>query len=246
MRAMGVGAAAAGMLGLGVAGVAGLAGGCAGYASYPNADGSLTRTTTSSRNTRAVMRESLAWVINRDTQRPARFAVNLPPSTGEEAYREIAAAVGGEPLNESNADLPRYSVGRVWVRAGEAKVDVTRPVMALGTTADGRYATQTLTVELEGGFTPWRVVRHRPWALGAIGEPPANPIGWSSNQAVADAGWDEPAPDEASGFEEGFDDGMGSASGDGSSGGPGGFEGGSSGEGARADAEPDVIEIVPE
>ena len=34
---------------------------CTGYSSYPHADGSLTRNTTNTRASHAVMRESLRW-----------------------------------------------------------------------------------------------------------------------------------------------------------------------------------------
>ncbi len=220
-------------------------GGCVGYASYPNADGSLTRTTTSSRNTTAVMREALRWVTARDKDRPGHFAINLPPGTGDEAYREIAASVGGEPLSDATMELPRYSVGRVWVRAGEAKVDVTRPVMALGPMADGGYVTQTLTVELEGGFTPWRVVRHRPWALGAIGEPAPNPIGSSTSTVTAAGDGNETAGDQAAGQagDQASDQAASAPWGETGD----GFDGQAppESEGVRVDAEADVTEIRP-
>jgi len=96
-------------------------------------------------------------------------------------------------------------------------------VMALGPMADGGWVTQTITVELEGGLAPWRVVRHRPWALGAIDEPAPNPLG------VAAAPMNEPAGAPARPTAE-ADQPEPEAP---------------EPEAPRADAEPDVIEIVP-
>ncbi len=148
--------------------------GCTGYSSYPNASGSLTRSTTSTRSAVAVMRESLRWTTSRTSGTPERFAINLPEGINADAYAAIASAVGGEALSSSNTDLPRYSVTRVWVRSGQAKVDVVRPVLVLGKNPDGRYPTQGITIELEGGLEPWRVVRYRPWAIGTLADAPPN------------------------------------------------------------------------
>ena len=149
-------------------------GACTGYSSYPHASGSLTRSSTNTRAATAVMRESLRWTTSRTTGVPERFAVNLPQGVEPETYASIASGVGGEALSSSNADLPRYSITRVWVRSGEAKVDVVRPVLALGKDASGRYPTQGITIELEGGLEPWRVVRYRPWAIGTLADAQAN------------------------------------------------------------------------
>ncbi|MEZ6242462.1 MAG: hypothetical protein R3B57_05405 [Phycisphaerales bacterium] len=214
---------ARGVVAGGVVGLVAIAGGCMGYASYPNAEGSLTRSTTNSRAAAAVMRESLRWVTTHEKDMPGRFAVNLPPGTSDETYWEVATSVGGEALSTDNMDLPRYSVGRVWVRGGEAKVDVTRPVMALGRLADGGWVTQTITLELEGGLTPWRVVRDRPWALGAIEAPTANPVGVAAAPTPEIGGETAAAPEPS----------------------PGPATDQAAPEGARADAEPDVIQIEP-
>ncbi len=171
-------------------GALGLAG-CAGYSSYPNAEGSLTRSSTSTRAATGVMRESLRWTTSRTSGVPERFAVNLPAGVEAATYASIASSVGGEALSSSNADLPRYSITRVWVRSGQAKVDVVRPVLALGKNSDGAYPTQGITVELEGGLEPWRVVRYRPWAIGTLANAPENFIDSAVASTPADGALSE-------------------------------------------------------
>ncbi len=181
--------ASLGALGMGL-------GGCAGYSSYPHADGSLTRSSTSTRAATGVMRESLRWTTSRTSGVPERYAINLPAGVEPQTYASIASSVGGEALSSSNTDLPRYSVTRVWVRSGQAKVDVVRPVLALGKNSDGAYPTQGITIELEGGLEPWRVVRYRPWAIGTLANAPENFI---DAYIAPDAGYagDEPGDDGA-------------------------------------------------
>lgn len=169
-------------------------GACTGYSSYPHASGSLTRSSTNTRAAKAVMRESLRWTTSRTTGVPERFAVNLPSGVEAETYASIASGVGGEALSSSNADLPRYSITRVWVRSGEAKVDVVRPVLALGKDASGRYPTQGITIELEGGLEPWRVVRYRPWAIGTLADAKANYI---DSYAAPDATYAQESDDDS-------------------------------------------------
>jgi len=141
------------------------------------------------------MRESLRWTTSRTTGVPGRFAVNLPTGVDGETYASIASSVGGEALSSANADLPRYSITRVWVRAGQAKVDVVRPVLALGKDASGRYPTQGITIELEGGLDPWRVVRYRPWAIGTLADAQPNFIDGGYDAAPGDGDFAEASAD---------------------------------------------------
>ena len=129
-------------------------------------------------------------LLQRTAGVPERFAVNLPAGVDPETYASIASSVGGEALSTANAELPRYSITRVWVRAGEAKVDVVRPVLALGPDENGRYPTQGITIELEGGLEPWRVVRYRPWAIGTLADAEANYIDMYA-PAEAYAEWED-------------------------------------------------------
>ena len=180
--------------------------GCAGYSSYPHASGSLTRSSTNTRAATGVMRESLRWTTSRTTGVPGRFAVNLPAGVEAETYASIASSIGGEALSASNADLPRYSITRVWVRQGQAKVDVVRPVLALGKDASGRYPTQGITIDLEGGLEPWHVIRYRPWAIGTLADAQLNFIdGAFESPGYAGAGDDtelDPYPTEGAWADE--------------------------------------------
>jgi len=99
------------------------------------------------------------------------MVINLPIGMRKIFYDRIAANCGPLVMPMSPEALqsgePIYHVGRVWVRAHESKVDVYRPVPEIGAGADGKLVYQMITVTLEGGFEPWRVVAGRAWEPGA-------------------------------------------------------------------------------
>jgi len=149
----------------------------------------------------AVMREAMRYIVTRYSPGMAHegasraemgrvtadfpLIVNLPRGLRRSFYERIARDIGPqvEPLTEENVgaaagatDLPIFHVGRVWLRFNTATVDIFRPTPELGLGPDGRPIYQMVTVRLEGGFKPWRVIHARAWEPGD-NEPPAfNPI----------------------------------------------------------------------
>jgi hypothetical protein len=111
------------------------------------------------------------------TQADFPFAVNLPAGMRKSFYERIPTKVGPEvkPLTpdivEQNS-LPIYHVTRVWLRFNSGTVDVLRPVPGLGKGPDGSPVYQKITLRLEGGFSPWRVVHARAWEPGTDDPPP--------------------------------------------------------------------------
>ena len=126
-----------------------------------------------------------AWVLNEHPVPPeagGAALVNLAEGTRYDialaTIRRIDSRTGTSVARVTRERLregtPVYHIGRVWQRGGNAKVDVIRPVFELGTDPNGRYSTQAITVELEGGLGTWRIVRHRGWAVDAVAVPAPN------------------------------------------------------------------------
>jgi hypothetical protein len=148
--------------------------GCVGYSSYPYVEGArLASTDPNLYSSREVMTVAVGWVMTKfppEGRMPAgvgeqpRALVSLVPGMRKSMYERIVQRVSDNtnmriaavtPENESSG-LPIYRVGRVWLRHGDAKVDVYRPVLGL-TMPDGSSVYQCVTVILDGGFQPWLV-----------------------------------------------------------------------------------------
>lgn len=104
------------------------------------------------------------------------IAVNLPLGTRKVFYDKTVSRIGPNvqgvtPEIVQAGQLPIYHVSRVWMRFSRAEVDVMRPMPELGLAPDGKPVYQKITVRLEGGFEPWRVVHARAWAPGAESPP---------------------------------------------------------------------------
>lgn len=114
----------------------------------------------------AVERVARLWPVD------GAYVVNFPRGTtlrtAERTVRLIEdprASVVTSPLQGQ----PAFHVTRVWVRGGTATVDVVRPVLRAGASEDiGQQITLTLNSALGES---WRVVRVRPWTVGAYGVP---------------------------------------------------------------------------
>lgn len=109
----------------------------------------------------------------------SEIAINLPEGFSRERYLEIAGAlttdrVAVHPLTPETAALPTYHVAQVRIRGGQATVDVLRPVYDLARATGGELPQQGLTLELQGGLTPWRVESRQIWAIGTIPVPAPN------------------------------------------------------------------------
>lgn len=119
------------------------------------------------------MKTALVRVIDRFPPGTRQFAVGLPEGVSIETIDEILGALGpgAELAGPRTGDLPTYSIGRIWIRSGKAKVDIFRPVSELGPRADGTYERQAITVWLEGGLDPWHITRMQRWEVGAFPRP---------------------------------------------------------------------------
>ena len=172
---------------------AGLAG-CYGNSNYPAVQGSTA--TTDSPNTPSIERcttLAVRWVADRYPPRNDRInattateagditvrwpmVLNLPIGTRKVFYERIAKNCGPQVMpmtpESQQSGEPVYHVGRVWVRAHEAKVDVFRPMPEIDERPGmGGRVYQMITVTLKGGFEPWRVVHGRAWEPGAYPVP---------------------------------------------------------------------------
>ncbi len=164
--------------------------GCVGYNVYPPEQGVGGFTNPNSDPIPPIMTEAVRWAITRyPAVAPAewspplgvppegsRFAVNLPVGVNRLVYTRVVDRIGfgAVPMEPGNEHLPTYYVSRIWVSGDEAKVELIRPVPGIPPAADGKPATQGITVRLRGGLEPWHVTSHRVWALNALPVPPLN------------------------------------------------------------------------
>lgn len=147
--------------------------GCVSYTNVPEPTSApafeSANNTQSIRATRAALEEVVYRYPMRDAQ--GRYSVNLPAGTTlESAIRIIEGLPEGMVLPHEGMDdsIPMYHIGRIWIRANDAKVDVLYPARAF----DGSAFTGTVTVWLRGGMVSWRVTRVQHWAPGTIATPP--------------------------------------------------------------------------
>ena len=84
----------------------------------------------------------------------------------EDAARRIGPQVVPLTHESLESGQPIFDVTRVWIRGDAATIDVLRPMPELGKSPDGKPIFQPVTVRLEGGFSPSRVVHARIWNPG--------------------------------------------------------------------------------
>lgn len=157
-----------------------LLGGCVGYTTYPPADRQIASRDINGPPADEIMTEALRWTISRYPPAGGGLvAINLPEAVHDRAYSVVAYRVGPDAvaMARGNESMPTYHVTRVWVRGDRAEVDVLRPVDELGPSPRGDPIVQALTLTLEGGMRPWRVVRSRPWVIGMDSIPPLHYMG---------------------------------------------------------------------
>jgi len=115
-----------------------------------------------------VTAKSLDWVLTRHgPSAGSSYIVNFPAGTSQESAMEIFAKlpVGAVwPASTDQDPLSMYHVGRVWIRASEAKVDVVYPFTML----NGGTGLRGVTVWLQGGVRKWRVIRGQYWSPGTV------------------------------------------------------------------------------
>lgn len=179
-----VSAAAAAFSGVLVSGVVALStlGGCAGFTTQ-DPQQRMDFVFVNEPSVRAVMAEALRWTaprfppgtpaINAEAGQFAvgdsteRFAVSLPDGLTKNQHDAIIRRIGDNAVGVTDATrhLPTYRVGRVEVRAHQARVDIHRP---LPPRADGTIEYQCMTIHLRGGMLPWSVERYEVWSPGVV------------------------------------------------------------------------------
>ena len=158
---------------LGVLGISGLLIGLTGCVSYTNVPVPASAPAFESANHWAsvsVITEALSTVIAKHPPK-GDYVINLPAGTTPETFEKIIAelpAGATMPFDGISSDLPVYHIGRVWIRASDAKVDVIYPF----TGYDGAKSDQNVTVWLNGGVRRWRAYREQSWSAGTIPTPP--------------------------------------------------------------------------
>lgn len=172
-------------VGLALAGFVLLLGGCAGYGSYPGIEGDQANHDPNTIWMQRTMAEALKQAAERHPVDGA-YAVNLPEGMTL-SRMEIVVSWLDDPdanlLTRETADLPRYHVKRIWIRAQHAEVDVLVPEPSAGG-PEGEPVYQPVTFYLEGGTRKWRVTGSRLWAIGSQEPPVAN---WADAPALSPA-----------------------------------------------------------
>lgn len=147
-------------------------GGCVSYTNVPEPTSAPAFESANHLMSIKVMQTALEEVLSRYPMSDAmgRFSVNLPAGTTlESAQRIVDDLPDGAviPYEGMDSSIPMYHIGRIWIRASDAKVDVLYPARAF----DGSSFMGTVTVWMRGG-TAWRVTRIQHWAPGTIDTPP--------------------------------------------------------------------------
>lgn len=102
------------------------------------------------------------------------LAINLPAGVRNDVYWRVAREVSDKavPLSrEAVGRLPIYHIEQLRVREGRADVTVLRPRQELGIGPGGQPVYEGITLRIEGGFSPWRIVRWQTWEPGVIPTP---------------------------------------------------------------------------
>ncbi|MCA9304558.1 MAG: hypothetical protein KC996_10590 [Phycisphaerales bacterium] len=148
-----------------------------------------------------VTAKSLDWVLTRHGPSDGSgYVVNFPAGTSQQSAMEIFAKLPGGAVWPTSTDqnpLGMYHVGRVWIRASEAKVDVVYPFTML----NGGTGQRGVTVWLQGGVRDWRVIRGQYWSPGTVVVPEVSvPVveeeGFFDRWTGSDSGDTEPAQSE--------------------------------------------------
>jgi len=159
--------------GLGLGAISVLMSGCVSYTNVPVPESAPAFKSMNHGQSITVVSRALSAVI---ADHPVRdgdghYAINLPIGTTPSSADKILAAlpVGAiVPFEGMDSSVPTYSIGRIWIRASDAKVDVVYPFVGI----NGIHHDQSVTVWLNGGVRKWRVNRQQHWAPGTIETPP--------------------------------------------------------------------------
>ena len=171
-----------GMFGmLGLMGLVCILGGCVSYTNVPVPSSAPAFKNANHYQSITVLTRALESVINEHPVDGA-YAINLPSGTTPETFGKITARLPAGavmPTDEMSSDMPIYHIGRIWIRASDAKVDVIYPFTGM----DGVTSDQNVTIWLSGGVRRWRVYRKQHWSAGTIPTPPVYMPAWSDDGA---------------------------------------------------------------
>lgn len=147
-------------------------GGCVSYTNVPTPESAPAFKSANHLQAIKVARRALVEVVERypmsDDQ--GRYCINLPVGTTLESAERIIEGLPGNvmlPYEGMDDSIPTYHIGRIWIRASDAKVDVLYPARGF----DGSSFTGNVTIWLNGGVQRWRVARVQHWAPGTISVP---------------------------------------------------------------------------
>jgi len=121
----------------------------------------------------SVIAKALNEVVSKypATDGAGAYTLNLPAGTTPESAQKIIDRLPAGailPYEGMSSDIPVYHIGRIWIRASDAKVDVIYPF----TFVDGSVQDQSVTVWISGGVRSWRVYRLQHWTAGTVPTPP--------------------------------------------------------------------------
>lgn len=155
---------------VGMTSMTGFMSGCVSYTNVPGPESAPAFQSVNHMQSISVVTRALETVIVGHPVTGA-YVINLPAGTSPESFEKIIAQLpegAMMPSDEMSDDVPVYHIGRIWVRASDAKVDVIYPFMR----ADGTVQDQNVTIWLSGGVRKWKVYREQYWAAGTIPTPP--------------------------------------------------------------------------
>lgn len=171
---------------VGMIGLAAAVGGCVSYTNVPVPESAPAFKSANHFQSIAVVRQALETVV-KEHPVEGQYAINLPVGTSPESFEKVIAGLPDGaimPSEEMISEIPVYHIGRVWIRASDAKVDVIYPFVR----ADGRVEDQSVTIWLSGGVRKWRVYRQQHWAAGTIPTPPVYVPVWPEEEGLVEPG----------------------------------------------------------
>ena len=147
--------------------------GCISYTNVPEPESAPAFKSANHSQAIRVTRVALDEVIQRYPMRDAQghYSVNLPVGTTLESAQKIVQNLPDGvvlPYEGMDDSIPVYHIGRIWIRASDAKVDVLYPARSF----DGESFTGNVTIWLNGGVRAWKLNRVQHLAPGTIGIPP--------------------------------------------------------------------------
>jgi hypothetical protein len=135
--------------------------GCSPYVNIPEQPGDLATTSANDPNVRAVAAVALRRVVREQPAPTPDYAIALPPGAKPDTYQWVMRHLPGRAAAHPDpgpAELPIYTVAAVYIRGGQAQVDVIFPTA----TGERRLMSVWQATRLADG---WYATRHRVWEV---------------------------------------------------------------------------------